>query len=82
MYEDWLNPPEDPEPVHCPVCDQECDEIYFNRDGDVIGCDMCISTQSAADWAVERDENARAEMEDRKYDEYRDRMLFDDPDPQ
>ena len=77
MYEDWLNPPEDPEPVTCPICEEKCEEVYIDRAGDVVGCDICMSTKDAYEWAAEEAENARAEMEDWKYDEYRDRMLFD-----
>ena len=77
MYEDWLNPPEDPAPVLCPICEEECEEVYINRAGDVVGCDCCMSTQDASEWAYEQQENARAIMEDRKYDEWRDRQMMD-----
>ena len=32
---------------HCPVCSAECDTIYKNSDGDIVGCDECISTADA-----------------------------------
>lgn len=25
----------------CPVCGDECSEIYYDKDGDIIGCDCC-----------------------------------------
>lgn len=77
MYEDWLNPPEDPAPVLCPICEEECEEVYINRAGDVVGCDCCMCTQDAGEWAYEQQENARAIMEDRKFDEWRDRQMMD-----
>jgi len=78
IADSWMyNPYEDVENVHCPICDEECEEVYINRAGDVVGCDVCMSTQDANEWAYEQSENAKAEWEDRKFDEYRDRMLFD-----
>ena len=41
----------EPNYPHCPLCGSECDEIYFNEDGDIVGCDECISTKSA--WFVD-----------------------------
>lgn len=36
----------DREPI-CPVCGNECEEIYKDRFGRHVGCDVCISTQDA-----------------------------------
>jgi len=33
--------PDAPAPI-CPVCGDEAEEFYLDRDGDVIGCDRCI----------------------------------------
>ena len=41
----------DPIYPHCPECGCECDEIYFNECGDIVGCDECISSKSA--WHVD-----------------------------
>ena len=41
----------EPDYPHCPVCGSECDEIYFNEDGDIVGCDECIKSKSA--WFVD-----------------------------
>ena len=41
----------EPNYPHCPVCGSECEEIYFNEDGDIFGCDDCVRTKSA--WFVE-----------------------------
>lgn len=44
--------PEPPEPpvVCCPCCSQECDTVYLNVNGAVIGCDNCIMEVRAVDW--------------------------------
>ncbi len=26
----------------CPVCGEECDTAFYDRDGEVIGCDCCL----------------------------------------
>jgi len=33
----------------CPVCGEETDTFYKNNDGDIVGCDNCISTVDAWD---------------------------------
>ena len=67
-----LNGPPEPEPVYCPICDEECDEIYFDRDGNEVGCNVCISTQDAGDWAYEKAEAAREAWVEREISERRD----------
>lgn len=27
----------------CPICSRECNSLYLDTDGDVIGCEHCIS---------------------------------------
>jgi len=70
-----LNGPPEPDPVYCPVCGEDCSEIYFDKGGNVVGCDYCISRQDAGEWAAEEAEKAREIEEDRKCDE---RRLGDD----
>lgn len=48
----WLEPPEQQNPV-CPECGEECEVIYFNSCGEVVGCDNCITEKDAYDWADE-----------------------------
>lgn len=31
----------------CPVCGRECDSFYKDGDGDVIGCEWCVSIVDA-----------------------------------
>lgn len=40
----------EPEYPHCPVCNNECSEIYMDEDGDIFACDCCVKTKSA--WEV------------------------------
>lgn len=67
-----LNGPPEPDPIYCPVCDEECSEIYFDKSGNVVGCDYCISKQDAGEWAAEEAEKARESEIDRRIDERRD----------
>ncbi len=31
----------------CPVCGEECDTIYKNKWGDIVGCEECVQTHEA-----------------------------------
>ena len=33
----------------CPVCGEECETLYL-QDGNVIGCDSCVSEKNAWEW--------------------------------
>ena len=46
---DYPDPPEYDVP-RCPVCGQECETLYRNRYGEIIGCDDCIDAVDA--WEV------------------------------
>lgn len=61
--------------VFCPICDEECDVIYKDDDGDVLGCESCITQYDAYEWDIERRLNEKACNDDRKYDEMRDSKL-------
>lgn len=39
----------EPEPVEyrCPVCGEECESIYRNAQGEIVGCDNCVETLDA-----------------------------------
>lgn len=32
----------------CPVCGEECEELYRDLYGDIVGCDKCIRVEQAA----------------------------------
>lgn len=36
----------DKEPF-CPVCGETCDTIYRNQEGDVVGCNECLTAYDA-----------------------------------
>ena len=44
--------PED-DPVHCPICGEECDTIIYDRYGEIVGCNQCIRERDAYEWAEE-----------------------------
>jgi hypothetical protein len=50
-----LNGYPEPDAVKCPVCGEECDDIYEDRNGDVCGCDQCMRRRAAWDWWEEQD---------------------------
>lgn len=45
----WTKPDELKQP-RCPVCNEECETIYLNSDGDPVGCDECLTAYDA--WEV------------------------------
>ena len=36
-----LDPDDDEAPV-CPICYEECDTMYTDMNGEVLGCDCCV----------------------------------------
>ena len=34
----------------CPICQEECETIYLDMDGDAFGCDLCIKKVDACEW--------------------------------
>ncbi|PKM61675.1 MAG: hypothetical protein CVU99_02635 [Firmicutes bacterium HGW-Firmicutes-4] len=65
------DPPVPDYPV-CPLCDVECQTIYYSCDGDILGCEHCVSSVDAWEWQAEEDKNAGPDP-DRRYDEYKER---------
>jgi len=45
-----LNPFE-PEPIEptCPCCGKECETFYYDMDGEIFGCDLCVKVKDAFD---------------------------------
>lgn len=33
----------------CPVCGEECETVYKNRDWEIVGCDVCIRQEDACE---------------------------------
>ena len=49
-----LEPPEAEEFIlRCPVCGKECDTVYLDLDGEVAGCDRCITLKDAYEYLYE-----------------------------
>lgn len=46
----------EPKWPHCPVCGDECETIYWHKNGTVVGCDMCLEKQDAWDYQKEMEE--------------------------
>lgn len=42
-----------PPPVYCPVCGEECNTIFMDRDREVFACDVCIREMDAGEWQEE-----------------------------
>lgn len=47
---------DDPDPI-CPCCGHAANYIYL-KDGEAIGCDLCLDVMDADDWAYEQKERA------------------------
>ena len=46
--------PPEPEPMPvCPECGEECETLYRNSIGEIIGCDHCVDALDAYVWAEE-----------------------------
>ena len=43
--------PEEPQYPHCPICGEECDTIYRDKNGEFVGCNECIEVSGA--WQAE-----------------------------
>lgn len=52
---------DDPDPVYCPVCGEECETVYMDRNGTVFACDCCLDQQDAGDWWQEELERWKPE---------------------
>lgn len=39
----------EPQPK-CPVCGEECETIYLDREGDPCGCEWCTSKVDSWEW--------------------------------
>ena len=37
----------DPKWPRCPICNKECETVYWSKQGEVVGCDECLETMDA-----------------------------------
>ncbi len=51
--EPYLDPPDLPPMPRCPVCGEECEEVYVDIDCHVVGCDCCMEVYNAIDYFEE-----------------------------
>ena len=50
------------EPPVCPVCGEECETLYEDRDTSYInGCNKCIREVDAWEWQAQKEEDERME---------------------
>lgn len=61
MAREWWLEPSEPEQPICPECGEECEIIYLNSKGDVVGCDRCVVEKDAYDWMDEMREARECE---------------------
>lgn len=54
----------DDEPVHCPVCGEDCSTIYSDKYGNVFACDQCLCSTDAWEWAEDEREASRPDWAD------------------
>lgn len=61
----------------CPICGEDCNEFYVNG-REIVGCEHCISTESA--WERMEEDRESAQI-DRAYDYHKDRGYGWDTEP-
>jgi formylmethanofuran dehydrogenase subunit B len=64
-----LDPPDDGEiEIICPLCDSECETIYESSEGEILGCENCVSRKDSFDWYCEERERLKEMIEGEKED--------------
>ena len=43
-------PPDDGEELCCPECGNPCRKIYENRNGEAVGCNICVEAWDVEAW--------------------------------
>ena len=54
---DYPDPPMVKPMPRCPECGEECETLYRDSTGSIIGCDRCIDTLNAYDYQNEMEDN-------------------------
>jgi hypothetical protein len=47
--------------VCCPVCEEECSDIWLDGDGNACGCNRCMRKKDAVEWMQDMIERSRPE---------------------
>ena len=50
LYDFYPDVPEPEGPPRCPVCGEEAETFYQDRNGDIVGCDNCVKALDAWDY--------------------------------
>lgn len=51
-------------PAACPICGEDCELVYLDRGGAVLGCDCCVTDRDAYAWALDRyEEELQGDLE-------------------
>lgn len=56
----------------CPLCETDCETIYIADDGEIVGCENCVSKKDSWEWAADLKKAEQDEKEywqERKYEE-------------
>ena len=40
---------EEEKKYYCPVCGEEVDSVYVDNEGDILGCENCVSIRDAGE---------------------------------
>ena len=52
--------------VKCPICGEECETIFRDISGNVVGCEQCLTKQDSYEWAEEEKEADRDGWDDER----------------
>ena len=42
----------------CPICGEECEELFFDKNNEICGCDNCVTSKDAWEWLWEQQDEA------------------------
>ena len=72
--QEYLDPPEYPEPPECPICGSTIyDYIYKDINDEICGCSDCVYVLNACEWMDELEQENEPDP-DREYEAMRDRQ--------
>jgi len=55
----------------CPICEEQCEELYYDRAGEICGCENCMKTRNAWEVLEETIANEEAVKGDMEYDRWK-----------
>lgn len=60
----------------CPVCGAEAEEFLLS-DGEIVGCNDCITKKDAYEYAIEQEEAMKEAAEEARYEAMREEGYYD-----